>query len=378
MSTWTRGNPAPATAAAAPHDSAEEPRIYTPSDVVASVIRPLKEEVRVHEDTDSQVDRRFRRDLEEVLYDCEQGLTPHTSGTAIDILGPGMDAWFERRRVAEAERNAEMTRVIQSMGQALKTLQGEDSGFFDHLSTGLTRLKGAADNQSVRNVSARLSRIVDDIKDDIEAQQTVAEKRIRHLSGIVQGLHDELNVVKTQLAEDALTGLYNRGTFDDHLAKALAKCRLAPYRFTLVLIDLDKFKSVNDTHGHVAGDRVLKQTAQILQSVVLRKNDLVARYGGEEIAIILDDSDAADGERVAEEVRRKLEEAVFELSGGVKHQQTASFGVARGAEEDSAEDLIERADECLYLAKKNGRNRVIVAGSGDLGRRVRVPRSLDS
>ena len=375
MSNWMRGNQA-ATSAATASPAPVEDRDATPSDVVACVVRPLREEVLLHEDTERTDDRRFRRELEEVLYDCDQGLTAHTSSKAIDVLDKGLGEWFDRRRESEAERNAEMTQVIVSMGQALKGFQGDDGDFYDHLNRGLNRLKGAADNQSVRNVSARLSRLVDEMTDDIAAQKTAAEKRIRQLSGIVQGLHDELNVVKTQLAEDALTGLYNRGTFDDHLEKALSRCRLAPYRFTLVLLDLDKFKLVNDTHGHVAGDRVLKQTAQILQATVLRKNDLVARYGGEEMANIMDDSDHEDGQKLAEDVRKALEAAVFELSGGVKHKQTASFGVAQGAEEDSAEDLIERADECLYLAKKGGRNRVVVAGFGDLGRRVRVPRSL--
>ena len=140
-------------------------------------------------------------------------------------------------------------------------------------------------------------------------------------------------------------------------------------------MDLDKFKSVNDTHGHVAGDRVLKSVAQVMGKLVMGSDDLVARYGGEELAILLDDSRATRGHRVAEEIRETLEKTIVPMRG-CSHVQTASFGVAEGCDSDTPESLIQRADECLYLAKENGRNRVVIAGQGSLGRRVALPEGL--
>lgn len=344
------------------------------SGLVQQLALPLRDEVAAYEDPKSP-DRPLRRALDEVLYDCKHGLTNHSAARAARDLDGAVSAWFARRDEAQAARNAEMSRVIASMGSALKSLHGDDSDFYEHLESNLSRLKGAVDSTSARSASMRLARLVQDMSHGIAAQKEASEKRVRQLAGMVQGLNSELQTARMQLAEDALTGLYNRGAFDQHLAQALAKARLAPYRFTLVLVDLDNFKAVNDTHGHVAGDRVLKQTAQILQRFVLRASDLAFRYGGEEMAIVLDDSGAGRGARIAEEIRAEMVNTVFELPDAV-HAQTASFGVAEGSDRDTSESLIQRADECLYLAKKNGRNRVVAAGWGEIGKRVAVPRGV--
>ena len=344
------------------------------SGLVRQLALPLRDEVAAHEDPKGP-DRPLRRALDEVLYDCKHGLTSHTANRAYKDLDGAVSAWFARRDEAQAARNAEMSRVIASMGSALKSLHGDDSDFYEHLESNLTRLKGAVDSTSARSASRRLARLVEDMSHGIAAQKEASEKRVRQLAGMVQGLNSELQTARMQLAEDALTGLYNRGAFDQHLEQALSKARLAPYRFTLVLVDLDHFKAVNDTYGHVGGDRVLKQMAQVIQRLVLRATDLAFRYGGEEMAIVLDDSGAARGARIAEEIRLEMTKAVFDLPHAV-HVQTASFGVAEGSEKDTSESLIRRADECLYLAKKNGRNRVVTAGWGELGKRVAIPRDV--
>jgi diguanylate cyclase len=344
------------------------------SALMEQIAVPLRDEVAGGVASDP-VDRSLRRSLDELLYDCGQGLTDHSAARAARDIDGAVADWFDRRREAEATRNREMTRVIADMGGALKALHGDDTEFFKHLDQNLSRLRGAADSTSARTASARLSRLIEGLGDGLAAQKTASEKRLRQLSGMVRGLHDELSAVKVRLAEDPLTGLYNRGTFDDHLQQALNKAAIAPYEFTLVMIDLDHFKAVNDEHGHVGGDRVLKAVAELLVRLVFRSNDLVARYGGEELAIILDDSGAERGAKVAQEICDELAKLRIELPGAV-HRQTASFGVAAGADSDTPESLIQRADECLYLAKRNGRNQVVTAGWGALGRRVGVPRGL--
>jgi len=342
--------------------------------LVQSLAAPLRDQVARTEDPKGP-DPALRRSLDEILYDCTQGLTEHTAERGASEVTGAVEAWFQRRDEAESARNAEMNRVIAGMGGALKALHGADTEFFQHLDQNLQRLRGAADSTSVRSASARLNRLIEDMGDGLAAQRDASEKRLNQLAGLVRGLHDELQTAKIQLAEDALTGLYNRGTFDAQLSQALERARLAPYKFTLVMIDLDHFKLVNDTHGHVGGDRVLRQTAEILSRLVFRASDMVARYGGEELAIILDDSGPERGARLAEELREAMERTEFDLPD-CKHRQTASFGVAQGSDTDTAESLIQRADECLYLAKKNGRNRVVTAGWGDIGRRVFVPKGL--
>ena len=140
------------------------------------------------------------------------------------------------------------------------------------------------------------------------------------------------------------------------------------------MIDLDHFKEVNDTYGHVIGDRVLQMTSKAVQEVVLRRSDFCARYGGEEMAVILADCLAPGGHKVAEAIREQI--AALEVPVGKKSiQRTASLGVAVGCDGDEAEDIIGRADSALYVAKRSGRNKVVVAGEGE-GKRIQLPDAL--
>ena len=165
-----------------------------------------------------------------------------------------------------------------------------------------------------------------------------------------------------------------RKDFDDGLARMIERSRLAPYRYTLLLIDIDHFKAVNDTHGHIEGDRVLKTVAMQLEKVVMRKDDFLSRYGGEEFTVLLSDSDAEAGARAAERIRKAVESMSLSVNDTPLHI-TVSIGVSEGCRTDSPTKLLKRADDSLYIAKKLGRNQVVVAGEGT-GSRVRLPREL--
>jgi len=166
--------------------------------------------------------------------------------------------------------------------------------------------------------------------------------------------------IKELAVRDALTGLYNRRMFNEHLLQALARQERGGGNLALVLLDIDHFKKLNDTFGHPAGDAALKNAAQILEQH-LRKGDQAARFGGEEFVVILPGTDEGGALRLAERIRSAIERSqlVFE---GARISVTASFGTSIWPSDGAdGEALLSAADRALYSAKHAGRNRVALA-----------------
>jgi diguanylate cyclase (GGDEF)-like protein len=184
-------------------------------------------------------------------------------------------------------------------------------------------------------------------------------------------LHTELRTAEAELVKlattDYLTGLANNRAFFEFAVSEIKRSRRHRFPMTLVVFDLDLFKNINDTYGHAAGDLVLKELADLTRRII-RQSDLVARIGGEEFAMILTHADLARGRVVAENFRYALEHSEF-VYEGVRIPVTASFGVAEMRPSDTVSSLLTRADENLYQAKAEGRNR-IGADSGTNGLRL--------
>jgi diguanylate cyclase (GGDEF)-like protein/PAS domain S-box-containing protein len=164
---------------------------------------------------------------------------------------------------------------------------------------------------------------------------------------------------------DSLTGLANRRRFEERLREEVERAHRYERPLSLVLIDLDHFKTVNDTWGHPAGDRVLRGTAEVLQSV-LREMDVAGRLGGEELAILLPETDEAGARSLADRLRREIKETEHRSDDDQPFHVTASVGIAWlavGAEHD-AEALFSTADQALYEAKGGGRDRVVTKAIG--------------
>ncbi|NNJ26932.1 hypothetical protein LzC2_30280 [Planctomycetes bacterium LzC2] len=185
--------------------------------------------------------------------------------------------------------------------------------------------------------------------------------------------------VASRLARrDGLTGLANRRTFDEQLAGLSAAAVAARGDLAVLMFDLDHFKSVNDTHGHAAGDRVLREAAAAIQQVVsgCRSNDsaVAARYGGEELVVLLPNFGPAGAERVAEEIRAAVSR--IELPpGGPRTHVTTSVGLAvLPFDADDAASLMSAADAALYAAKSGGRNRVVRARTRGAAEGTTAPR----
>jgi diguanylate cyclase (GGDEF)-like protein len=176
-----------------------------------------------------------------------------------------------------------------------------------------------------------------------------------------QMLEDDLRTATAQIERvaqtDALTGALNRRGLDLLGGEAVRESNSRNLPASVIMLDLDWFKQVNDSLGHVAGDELLCAVATLCQST-LRAEDVFARFGGEEFVIVAPNTDASEAMLLAERVRQAVERARFEATGGAR--VTASLGVA-SAGQGSLDELLKSADEAMYAAKQAGRNRVVMA-----------------
>lgn len=182
---------------------------------------------------------------------------------------------------------------------------------------------------------------------------------VRNARGDVQGFFSMIRDISDlkRAEQDYLTGAFNRQGFDDRLAMACATSRRYSRPLALIFLDLDHFKSINDSHGHAVGDDVLRGVAKTLLSEV-RDSDIVSRWGGEEFAILTPETSLKDALSLAERLRQALNEHHYAAVGRI----TASFGVAAFDPDEVERDFVRRVDEALYKAKVGGRNRVQQAG----------------
>jgi diguanylate cyclase (GGDEF)-like protein len=163
--------------------------------------------------------------------------------------------------------------------------------------------------------------------------------------------------VASQATTDSLTGLANRWTFDEELALEWRRAERVGDPLALILLDIDNFKTINDTQGHQGGDEVLRKVGEVLAASV-RQVDLAARYGGEEFAVIVPETDLDGALDLAERLRKALESKEIQLQNGSSLAVTASFGAAVKGDLVSGEKLVAAADRELYEAKRSGKNRV--------------------
>lgn len=208
--------------------------------------------------------------------------------------------------------------------------------------------------------------------DDLE---TVQGQLLRQITTVIESnrkLEDDLLLTRFELQQqaiqldetkrearmDKLSGVANRKGFDEHLAYLMGRRQTSSTRFGLILCDVDHFKWINDTHGHAAGDRVVSGVGELLSNTV-RPGDLVARFGGDEFAIILKVVDLESAKLACERIRQVVEQSNFSSGDDdSKLAVTFSLGLAFPTAEDTIESLMQRADQALYQAKKNGRNQM--------------------
>lgn len=201
------------------------------------------------------------------------------------------------------------------------------------------------------------------IKPVNEAELMVRLKTARRILDLESSLQKSLEEIKQLSIRDPLTGMFNRGYLDQHLPNEIRRADRYLRDFSLIMMDLDHFKKINDTWGHQAGDAVLQHCTRIIAGTIRHEVDWVARYGGEEFVLVLPETDQVGCGVVAERLRNLIASSTCSFRGE-NLSITASFGTVTRSPSDSANDIhadfmLHKADQCLYQAKESGRNRIV-------------------
>ncbi|NJD05391.1 MAG: diguanylate cyclase [Methylococcaceae bacterium] len=275
--------------------------------------------------------------------------------SALEELGRralGMQARHE-----ESEQNA--MRFHRGVSRHMENLRSSSSK-----ATEIGQLKHVINDQ-LATIASWLTK-----ERETQMEQTVqARREVEQLSGRLHELEFETGELRSKLRiehalamRDALTGLPNRNAYDEFIAREVARSKRFGQPFCLLIWDIDFFKSINDRFGHKAGDKALMVIAELLAASI-RETDFVGRFGGEEFVMVLSGSRSEEALKVADGIRRKVENCGFN-SQGKPVNITISCGITQFADGDNLDDAFERADRALYRAKGEGRNRCVVAAEG--------------
>src|SRR5579862_6965230 len=306
------------------------------------------------------------------LMDFKLKLLEYRKGLAHTAAGPDLAAvahsclktceqYLDRSRKFVKDREAELMEVIGILRSSAATIVGDTADFNDQLVATTDKFGHLAQLDDIRELKRQLTAEVSTMRAAVEAKRHRDEQTYSKLTSRVESLQSKLVKAEEEASIDPLTRVANRGTFDRALRKTVASSLETGIPMSLAMIDIDDFKKINDQHGHQVGDRVLLCTALWLGKVV-RRTDLVSRYGGEEFAVILNDAKI-------QQVEARLTQALADLAANnfeYEHEGekriirfTASIGITELAPGDAPADVIKRADDALYEAKRKGKNRVI-------------------
>jgi diguanylate cyclase len=305
----------------------------------------------------------------EVWYTYVTGYNPQLNQLINDLLsrnGQVTEADLEQLHETQfsptrqmAQLNQVGTQVKDEIDQVMAMIEaaaGTATSYTESLA-GVTQQLGATkDREGLRSI---VESLVQTAK-DMELSNQALEARLNASRQEIHQLQENLETVRHESLTDPLTTLANRKFFDQALEKALGDAATKREPLSLMMTDIDHFKTFNDSYGHQTGDQVLRLVALSVKNNI-KGQDIAARYGGEEFAVVLPNTVLRSATTVADHIRRAV--MTKQLMKRSTHEQlgriTISIGVATMRDGDTAQSLIGRADACLYAAKHAGRNRVI-------------------
>ena len=266
--------------------------------------------------------------------------------------------FISREKEYIQEKEKELKNIIELLRAGLTGLITDTSAFNTQLYEHNIKMESITQLDDIRKIKESLKTEVTQMKLFIQEKQVNDSKRIESLSKEVTVLRSSLEQVRDASMMDALTGAYNRMAFDDQISKTVKQNETAWSSVSLLMCDLDDFKKINDTHGHIVGDRVLKCFV-IECKTMFRSNDFIARYGGEEYVVLLPGLNLKKALKRAQSFCKILAGKQYLIDVTRPDQRvgfTVSIGVSELQKGDTVEAFIQRADQALYKAKRSGKN----------------------
>ena len=269
--------------------------------------------------------------------------------------------FIDKQKAYLNDREKEFRDIIDLLTKAMATSKAENEDFNLKVYEQSEKLEEIIRLDDIRKVKSALKLEVDNIRAAIRQKQADDEGRVEILSRQIETLSVELEKAREESMRDGLTDVYNRKAFDRQMKNLVQRNSVMAAPFSLLMIDIDDFKTINDTHGHPLGDRVLVSLVHKCREFI-RAEDFPARYGGEEFVIILPGASIKNALKKARHICRAIAETIYRVDVDGREIEltvTVSIGVSAYRPEDTEIDVIERADKALYAAKHAGKNRVV-------------------
>ncbi len=359
--------PAPPPAAAASNEDLEEA-----IDGAGSILRALsKHAFAVDEETKESIAASFERFASHVLVLAPLEGQKTTDGKAPRRHWPSVVRFVTDRRKREQAFVERTTKEAREAIQAL--VEGVGRACLEHgrvdapLRAQATRLRDAAATDSISDLKREATEFASTVVEYLEAQNQRLSEQTRDLRERLSKLEVELDDARKEGGTDPLTKLANRRTFDTTIERQITYTTVLGRPLCLVMVDIDRFKSINDRHGHPVGDQVICAVSNCLAKAFPRRSDLVARYGGEEFACVLPETSLENARTLAERMTAAIRGLTIETASE-RFKVTVSAGVTVLGSGEGVAELVARADQALYAAKEGGRDRVVVAGEAALKR----------
>lgn len=302
-------------------------------------------------------------------YDTIEQLKAHFTSQE---MPKHQELFFERQRVNILkfidsqkayldDRDKELRDIIDLLTKAMANLNVENRDFYQRVYDESEKIIEITRLDDIKKIKNALKLEVEQMREVIDIKRDQESRQMKLLAGQVDVLRQELEKAKEKSVTDALTGAYNRLAFDEYIAEKIERYTMVKEAFSMLMLDLDNFKSINDKYGHPIGDRVLMAFAQKCRSSI-RGDDFLARYGGEEFAIVLPGANLGNALKKARHICQTIASTRYAIGNSSANDYlsiTVSIGVCAAKKGDTVDTFITRADKALYEAKRGGKNRAV-------------------